>query len=107
MKYLIVNVDFCHKNITFFFSNVFKFLCADTHRWVCLLKQQLSITIYCLPMKEKKLPFLFAANKQKLPVSISSIFHSYMYINMYCNYMEIDMKIDMNMKTDMGTWMRA
>ncbi len=41
-------------------------------RWARLLKQQLSITIYCLPTKKTNfhIPFPFAANKQKFAVSI-------------------------------------
>jgi hypothetical protein len=37
-----------------------------------LLKQSL-ITVYLWPTKENKLPFPFAANKQKLPFSVSSV----------------------------------
>jgi hypothetical protein len=60
------------------------------HRWARLLKQQSSITIYRLSTKENKLPFSvsifrkemevyhfrfpFAANKWKLPFSVSSVF---------------------------------
>jgi hypothetical protein len=61
-----------------------------SHRWACLLKHQLSITVYRLPTKKNKLPlsdnvfskqkkvcrfhFPFAANKWKLPFSVSSVF---------------------------------
>jgi hypothetical protein len=40
------------------------------HRWASLLKQQTPITIYCLPTKENKLLFPFAAKKQKFAVSV-------------------------------------
>ncbi len=56
-------------------------------RWVRLLKQQLSITVYRLPTKGNKLPFSvyskqtevcrfrfsFAANKRQLPFSVCSL----------------------------------
>jgi hypothetical protein len=54
-------------------------------RWLGLLKQQMSITVYHLPTKETKLlhifHFLFAENKRKLPFSVSSVFIFYIYIN--------------------------
>ncbi len=49
---------------------------STLHRWARLLKQQSSITIYCLSTKENKLPFpvSVAANKRKLSFSVNSIF---------------------------------
>ncbi len=62
---------------------------TDEHRYACLLKQQLPITVYLLPTKENKLlssvsvfskdtkvchfRFKFAANKLKSPFSFSSV----------------------------------
>jgi hypothetical protein len=62
---------------------------GDYSRWARLLKQQSSITIYCLPTKKNKLPFsvsvgskqtevchfplLIAANKRQ-PFSVTSVF---------------------------------
>jgi hypothetical protein len=43
---------------------------GNAHRWSRLLKQLLSITVYRLPIKENKLPFPFAVNKQKFVLSI-------------------------------------
>ncbi len=71
--------------------------------WAHLLKQQLPITVYCLPTKENKLPFLFAANKRKLTFSVFSLqqtrnchfpflpfsiysIYIHMYINTYIYY---------------------
>ncbi len=64
------------------------------HRLARLLKQQLSIIIYSLSTKENKLlfsvsvcskqtelclfSFVFAANKRKLPFSISSVYYIYL-----------------------------
>jgi hypothetical protein len=36
------------------------------HRWACLLKQPLPITVNCFPSKENKLPF--ATKKWKIAV---------------------------------------
>ncbi len=67
---------------------------TNTHRQACLLTQQtlftvcclltrenkLPFSIFCLQKTAKSLPFWFAANKQKLPFSISSIFRINLYI---------------------------
>jgi hypothetical protein len=78
-------------------------------RWACLLKQQTLITVYRLPTKVSKLTFSvcrhqtevcrfrfpFAANKWKLPFSVSSFccMYVYLYIEMAAyvyRYMYID-----------------
>ncbi len=83
------------------------------HSWICLLKQQTSITVYRFQTNENKLPvpvsvcikerevfrfcFPFATYKRKLPFSISSVFQTYtvytenenyifMYMYMYILY---------------------
>jgi hypothetical protein len=77
------------------------------HRWARLLKQQTSITVYRLSMKGNKLPFSvcrtqtevcsfrfpYAANRRKLPFSVSSVICIYVlksqtiYIYMHYIYM--------------------
>jgi hypothetical protein len=73
------------------------------HRCARLLKQQNSITVYCLPTKGNKLPFsvfvcskqtevcrfrfLFAANKRKLPFSVFPLVPFCVYVwvrGVYC-----------------------
>jgi hypothetical protein len=76
---------------------------SSWHRWTSLLKQQTSITVYHLPIKEKKLPFSgcrrqmevchfcfpFAANKWKLPFWLVPF--PYIYIEMAAYiYVDID-----------------
>jgi hypothetical protein len=58
----------CSKNICFFNSAYY------THRWVRLLKQQSSITEYCSPIKENKLPIFGCCLQQtngSLPFPLS------------------------------------
>ncbi len=43
------------------------------HRWACLLKQQSSITIDRLPIKENKLPFPFTEDKRKFAASVFTL----------------------------------
>jgi hypothetical protein len=58
------------------------------HSWSRLLKQQSSITVYRLPIKENKLLFPFAANKWKFAVSFFylpetkevSVFHKFHFL---------------------------
>jgi hypothetical protein len=75
--------------------------------WARLLKQQLPITVYCFPSKEKKLPFSisvcskqtevcrfcfpFAANKRKYPCSASSFFMCMCVCEFLCVYIYLDL----------------
>ncbi len=76
-------------------DNVYKY-----YRWAHLLQQETSITVYRLLTKENKLPFSvcrkqtevccplfpFAANKQKLPLSVSSVFHRHKILDFFIQY---------------------
>jgi hypothetical protein len=83
-------------------------LLNNSHRWACLLKNQLSITVYRLMNKEKKLPFsvsvcrtetevylfhfLFAANKRKLAFQLVVFFVCLWvcaYLSLFCKHFHL------------------
>ncbi len=84
-----------HKQLNVTSYNIYM---TPVHRWACLLKRQSSNILSCLPTKENKLPFSasvyrkqteichfclpFAANKRKLPISFSPVFHLRTSVNM-------------------------
>jgi hypothetical protein len=85
----------------FYTSHLFRgiLLLGHGHR-AHLMKQETSITVYRLLTKENKLPFSvcrkqtevccplfsFAANKQKLPLSVSSVFHRHKILDFLIQY---------------------
>jgi hypothetical protein len=70
------------------------------HRWECFLKQQSSITIYHLPIKENKLPFsISVCSKQTEVCCFHFPFASNQFCFQFCGILETWRHGDENMET--------
>jgi hypothetical protein len=70
------------------------------HRWACLLRQQSSITVYCLPTKENKRPFSVSVCSKQTKV----FFFRLQKTNGSCHFQLVPLRNYQNV--DVETWTR-